>query len=323
MLVQALAEYADTRLRDQMDDPAFERKPVPLLLELSRDGRFLSFIPHEETVTRGKKTKTQPRERLVPKSPVNRNSGAHPLLAFDDAKYLFGPGSWTKGNQEQDHREKHEAFVALLAEAAQATGDESLQTCVRFYEAAGELEKAQAAFDAKVTGGILLSVSPEGPVVDRTAAQDFWRDHFQKKSLIRNEKGGTGMCLISGKLGSIAPTHDLIKGAASLGGQPSGVALMSFDKESFRSYGWDKNANSPVLPERARAYVLALNDLLGGFGKSRVDHNGVGFLYWTRKPVADDVMAIFERADPDQVRRVLSCALQASPSSPTNSISSR
>lgn len=305
MLVQALAEYADTRLQDQMEDPAFERKPVPLLLELAQDGCFLAFIPHEESVVRGKKTVTQARKHLVPKTPVNRNSGAHPLLAFDDAKYLFGPGPWTKDTQERDHREKHEAFVALLGEAAQTTGDEALRACVKFYQMPSEVDKARAALDAKVTGSILLSVSPDGPVVDRQAVREFWRVHFEKKSLTRNEKGGTGMCLVSGRVGPIAPTHDLIKGATALGGQPSGVALMSFDKEAFRSYGWDKNANSPVSPERARAYVLALNDLLGGMGKSRVVHNGVGFLYWTRKPVTDDPMTILERADPNEVKRVL------------------
>jgi CRISPR-associated protein Csd1 len=159
VLIQALAEYADTRLQDQMEDPAFERKPVPVLLELASDGRFLGFIPHEETVTRGKKTVTQPRKRLVPKSPVNRNSGAHPLLAFDGAKYLFGPGPWTKDKQEQDHQEKHQAFVAQLIDAARVTGDEGLQSCVKFYETPCEVDKARAAFDAKVTGGIMLSCS--------------------------------------------------------------------------------------------------------------------------------------------------------------------
>jgi CRISPR-associated protein Csd1 len=305
MLVQALAEYADTRLRDQLEDPAFERKRVQVLLELSSDGRFLGFIPHEETVTRGKKQVTQARERTVPKSPVNRNSGAHPLLAFDDAKYLFGPGAWTKPSQEEDHRQKHEAFVGLLREAAENTGDEGLRACVRFYERTGEVDRAREAFDTRVTGGIALSVASYGPVIDREAVRDYWRARFQTKAAVRNEKGGMGMCLISGRIGPVAPTHDLIKGATALGGQPSGVALMSFDKEAFRSYGWAKNANSPVSPERAKAYVLALNDLLSGFGRSRVDHNGVGFLYWTRKPVTDDPMSILERADPDEVRRVI------------------
>ena len=174
MLVQALAEYADSRLQDQMEDPAFERKPVAVLLDLGPDGRFLGFIPHEETVTRGKKSVTRPREKLVPKSPVNADSGVHPLLAFDDAKYLFGPGPWTKENQEEDHRKKHEAFVALLAEAAQATGDEALKACVRFYERPGEVEKARGAFDPKVTGGILLSVATR-PVIEREPVKEFWR----------------------------------------------------------------------------------------------------------------------------------------------------
>jgi CRISPR-associated protein Csd1 len=318
MLVQALAEYADTRLRNQLDDPAFERKRVPLLLEISSGGRFLGFIPHEETVTRGKKTAAQPRELVAPKSPVNRNSGAHPLLACDDAKYLFGPGPWTKDNQLEDHQEKHEAFVALLREAARATGDDALNACARFYDAPEEVEKARQAFDAKTTGSIALSVSPGGLVIAKPEVRAFWRTHFDRKSLARNEKGGLGMCLVCGKAESIAPTHDLIKGASKLGGQPSGIALMSFDKDAFRSYGWEKNANSPVCPDRARAYVAALNDLLAGFGKSRVDHNGAGFLYWTRKPVDQDPMAILDRAEPDEVRRVLELRAASLPMSEAN-----
>jgi CRISPR-associated protein Csd1 len=93
-----------------------------------------------------------------------------------------------------------------------------------------------------------------------------------------------GECLISGKSGPIAPTHDKIKGLSSLGGQAAGVALMSFDKEAFRSYGWEQNENSPVSPDRAQAYVLALNDLLrqGKVKPSRRDIAGIGFIFWTR-----------------------------------------
>jgi CRISPR-associated protein Csd1 len=305
MLIQALAEYADSRLQDRLDDPAFERKPVPIALDLAGDGRFLDFIPHEETISRGKKTFTQARSHMVPKSPVNRMSGAHPLLAFDDAKYVLGPGPWTKDRQENDHRAKHEAFVELIREAARTTKDEGLIACVRFYDSPSEVERARTKFDPKINGGILLSVSGV-PVIDRETVKDFWRSRFEERSCARNEKGGTAMCLISGRIGTIAPTHDLIKGTAALGGQPSGVALMSFDKDAFRSYGWEKNANSPVSPNRARAYVLALNDLLGG-SQNRVVHNRVAFLYWTRKPVSADPMTILERADPEEVRRVLQC----------------
>src|ERR1043165_8754658 len=117
----------------------------------------------------------------------------------------------------------------------------------------------------------------------------------------RNERGGEGMCLISGKIGPVAPTHEKIKGASS--GQSAGVSLMSFDKEAFRSYGWEQNANSPVSPERAAAYVLALNDLLKRGNTSRVDHCGVGFLFWTRKVVEKTPISILEEADPEQVKQ--------------------
>jgi CRISPR-associated protein Csd1 len=113
------------------------------------------------------------------------------------------------------------------------------------------------------------------------------------------------MCLISGRVGPIAPTHEKIKGLASLGGQSAGVALMSFDKDAFCSYGWEQNANSPVSPERAAAYVLALNDLLKRGKSSRIDRCGVGFLFWTKKLVERTPFSIVEDADPEEVRQLL------------------
>jgi CRISPR-associated protein Csd1 len=59
---------------------------------------------------------------------------------------------------------------------------------------------------------------------------------------------------------------------------------MSLDKGAFRSYGWEQNENSPLSPDRAQAYVLALNDLLrqGKPRPSRRDIAGIGFIFWTR-----------------------------------------
>lgn len=296
MLIQALAEYADTRLQDQLNDLAFETKPVPYLLEIAGDGRFLNFIPRTEEVQRGKKKVKQTQTLLIPKSPVNRNTGIHPLLACDDMKYVLG-------NQEKD-RDKHLAFVALLDAAAAATGDPALESCVAFYRRTDQLEAARQAM-ADQKPGTVIALSVQGPVVFRESVRRYWREHYQKANAARNEKGGEGMCLISGKIGPIAPTHEKIKGLGSLGGQPAGVSLMSFDKEAFRSYGWEQNANSPVSPERAAAYVLALNDLLKHDNTSRINRCGVGFLFWTKKPATNTPMSILEEADPDQVKQLL------------------
>ena len=306
MLIQALAEYADSRLRDQLDDLAFESKPVPLSLEISAAGEFFGWIRHEETVTKGKKQFKQIHVQTVPKSPVNRNSGAHPLLAFDDAKYVFGVGPWTKAGQESDHAEKHAKFVELIGEAARSTQDEGLTACARFYDRPDQIGAALASFDVKTTGGIALSLHPDGPIVRREKAQTFWREHYGKKFGTRNDAGGVGMCLVSGEIGAIAPTHDKIKGAASIGGQAAGVALMSFDKDAFQSYGWESCANSPVSPNRAQAYVLALNHLMAGRQTSRVDRNGTAFLFWLRQPEnAFNPMSILDEANSDDIKRLL------------------
>jgi CRISPR-associated protein Csd1 len=141
-------------------------------------------------------------------------------------------------------------------------------------------------------------------VVAHNTVRQYWREHYRKANADRNQKGGEGMCLISGKIGPIAPTHEKVKGVGSLGGQQAGVSLMSFDKDAFCSYGWEQNANSPVSPERAAAYVLALNDLLKRGNASRIDRCGVGFLFWTKKFIEKTPISIVEEADPEQVKQL-------------------
>jgi CRISPR-associated protein Csd1 len=305
MLVQALAEYADNYLADELNDAAWEMKPVLWQLAISRQGTFLNATQRTQAETRGKKQVQVAMQMNVPRSPVNRNSGEHPLLGTDDIAYVVGAGPWTpdKTADKEKAEKHHEAFVALIGKAAAETGDAALQSCVRFYANAEEVEKARNAL-REAKPGALVALSVGEPLVEREAVQQFWRSHYQREFDGRME-GSDGECMISGKLGPIAPTHEKIKGLSSLGGQASGVALMSFDKEAFRSYGWEQNRNSPVSPDRALAYVLALNNLLKQDKGRRVDIAGVGFLYWLRNP--DDIRAIdpMDRYDAAQVKELL------------------
>jgi CRISPR-associated protein Csd1 len=309
MLVQALAEYADHYLADELNDAAWEMKPVPWLLEISRQSKFLNATPRTKTETRGKKQVQVPVQMSVSRSPVNRNSGEHPLLGTDDIAYVLGVGPWTpdkKADKEKADKH-HEAFVSLIGKAAADTGDAALASCVHFYANPEEVEKARNAL-REAKPGTLVALSVGEPLVERPLVQQFWRDHYQREFSGRME-GSDGECMISGKLGPIAPTHEKIKGVSSLGGQASGVALMSFDKEAFRSYGWEQNRNSPVSPDRALAYVLAFNDLLKQDkkpGKGRKDIAGIGFLYWLKNPADLDVIDVMDVADPEQVRKLFS-----------------
>jgi CRISPR-associated protein Csd1 len=306
MLVQALAEYADHYLADELNDAAWEMKPVPWLLEISRQGTFLNTTPRMTAEVRGKKQVQVPVQMSVPRSPVNRNSGEHPLLGTDDIAYVLGVGPWTpdKKTDKEKAEKHHEAFVALSGRAAAETGDAALGACTRFYANTEEVEKARNAL-REAKPGTLVALSVGEPLVERESVQQFWRKHYQAAFAVRME-GSDGECMVSGKFGPIAPTHEKIKGVSSLGGQAAGVALMSFDKEAFRSYGWEQNRNSPVSPDRALAYVLAFNDLLKQDKGRRKDIAGIGFLYWLRNSSDLDALDLMDRADPEQVKKLLS-----------------
>jgi len=303
MLVQALAEYADRVLGEQLADEAWEEKPVPYLIEIGDTGDFLNITPRLVPAVRGKKTVSVPSPLRVPRSPVPRNAGLYPLLAADDIKYVLGPGAWTTKGQEENNRERHHAFADLIRAAAAATKDEALEACAQFYNRPDQVELARKALQ-DVKPGAIVALSLGGPVVNRAAVRSYWRTHYDSASGIRIAKAGSGQCLISGRIGPIAPTHEKIKGLG-LGGQAAGVSLMSFDKEAFQSYGWAQNANSPVAPDRALAYVLALNYLLRRDNGHRRDVAGVAFVFWTREASQFDPMAAIDQADEAQVDALL------------------
>ena len=314
MFVQALAEYADTYLSDELSNEAWEEKPVPFFVTFDAAGTFLSIVPHNEQAVRGKKTVSIPAPLPVPRSPVLRNAGLHPRLAVDDIRYVLGAGPWTLKDQEQNNRERNEAFIGLLNKAACASADEGLGAAAAFYSRPDQVAAAHTALKEAKAGSLVALALHNEPLVRRAAVKSYWSNHYAAIATGRIAKGGDAECLICGIIGPIAPTHEKIKGLTSLGGQAAGVSLMSFDKEAFRSYGWEQNANSPVSANRAMAYVLALNDLLRRDGNHRRDIGGVGFIFWTKEKTEFDPMAILESPPtPDQIQRMLDLNPTANP----------
>jgi len=312
VFVQALAAYTDEYLSEDLKADAWEEKPVPFLIGIGPEGSFLGITERFRDETRGKKTFAVPNQLQVPRSPVNRNSGLHPLLAADDIKYVLGAGAWTPPRDEQNATARHEAFVRLIQRAAAETHDPGLAACAIFYQRSDQVQAARDALNNAKPGAV-IALSVDGPLVLRPAVRAFWNDHYRRAFGERVAAGGTGECMISGRVGPIAPTHEKIKGTSSLGGQAAGVSLMSFDKPAFRSYGWEQNLNSPVSPDRAMAYVLALNDLLRIDKGHRRDIAGTGFIYWTRKPEQFDPMSIAEQANHEQVSALLRLDPKAAP----------
>ena len=89
-----------------------------------------------------------------------------------------------------------------------------------------------------------------------------------------------GQCLITGQFAPIAPIHAAIKGVN--GAQTSGASLVSFNQDSFCSYGKEQNYNAPISKSAAFAYTTALNHLLAS-ENNHVRVRDMTVVFWADK----------------------------------------
>ncbi len=125
------------------------------------------------------------------------------------------------------------------------------------------------------------------------------------------DEGEQGICLVSGRKSSIALTHPSIKGV--VGAQSSGAALVSFNCQSFTSYGKEQSANAPVSENAARTYTSALNYLLQREHSQTVRIGDTSMVFWAEKasPVETFFGGFFEpepaseaEQDQEQLERI-------------------
>ena len=93
---------------------------------------------------------------------------------------------------------------------------------------------------------------------------------------------GQQMCLVTGAWAPIARIHPAIKGI--WGGQSAGGALVSFNCDSFTSYGKEQSYTAPVSQKVAQAYVAALNFLLNRENKRCIQIGDASTVFWAEKP---------------------------------------
>ncbi|MFS6938019.1 type I-C CRISPR-associated protein Cas8c/Csd1 [Neisseria animaloris] len=264
MILASLARYY-RRLAAENDDRTGEPKVPPYgfseekigwVLVLDSDGLLVDVVQH--FTTEGKKT--QPRLMSVPR-PEKRTSGVKPNFLWDKTAYALGvEANKDKATaKEQPFRPFEKTFAAfreLHLEALKDTQDEGLLALRRFLERWQPEQFAHPPcrpdmLDANV---VFRLDGTRGYIHQREAAQALWAGR------LKNDEAEQGLCLISGESAPIARLHPAIKGV--FGGQSSGGSIISFNKESFTSFGKEQGANAPVSEVSAFAYTTALNYLL-------------------------------------------------------------
>lgn len=293
MILKRLVEYADSRMK--LPPPMYGEMPVRWLIDIRSDGTLEGFVSSQ-----GGDGKAGKRGRAMTVPQTDRTSGVRANLLVDNGEYVLGI---PKPKSKPERTEKcHRAFVELTKRCAEETGEPSVEAVVKFLEdwSPHNSETLPDDFDPNLN----LTFRVEGliPAEELTSVQQFWEAHTSGDS--GDAAAQVQMtCLVTGEIGKVEETlPGNIKGIP--GGQTSGTALVSANKEPFTSYGLKRATTSPISKAAGERFNKALNHLLAG-EKSRIYIGPTAYVFWTREESGFDLASFVRQPDPEVVRRLL------------------
>lgn len=277
MILQALYEYYErkSKLPDSKLPPeGFQWKEIPFVFELDSSGRFITIKDTREDYGKNNRCK----EFLVPREEI-RSSNTQPNLLWDNIEYVFGIPKNSKAKKRAE--ERHRAFMSRLnkefSEDTEAMN--ILNPVIRFLENDPESEILknnlvselwkEAIKNSDSTNVIFRILdNPEESICESLMG------HIQK-----NPVSDMGICLITGEKTSIEKKHFKIKG---IYGAENPCTLVSFNNDSFLSYGKDQSLNAPVSTKAEFYYTTALNDLLGKDSENKLLIGDMTTVFWAQ-----------------------------------------
>lgn len=257
MILQALVEhYENLAEQGKISQHGWCSAKVSYAIELGEDGSVKAIIQLKNEIHRGNKSIWAPSTMCVPEH-VTRTSGVSSYFLCDNAGRFLGIS--LKENKEEAIKYFNAAKERHLAILDNVDSKMARAICLFFKNWNPEDAKKNEAicehWDELNEGGNLIFCMGKNFAQDDALIKKAWEE-----SLNGDEEETTGICLVTGKKDRIARIHRGIKGVA--GAQSSGAALVSFNAQSFESYGKEQSYNAPVGKYAEFAYTTALNYLL-------------------------------------------------------------
>jgi len=266
-LLRELSRYAVTN--GLASRPGYKAKESKWTIVISDAGEFIHLL------------KEQKMNLMCPHLEQNQliaggETRSHFLL--DTVQVLVGVG-------DDKVMRKHQYFLHMLDAASDA--EPRLKVCALFLQDATQLETLrQACFKdkAKLTDTATFRVG-NTYVVDLDSWHTWWDSYVKSLSGGKAIASSLMRCFMTGELAQAAQSHPKISGLHVVGGQASGTALISFDKDAFASYGLEQSQNAACSTEASVEYRDALNHLIAQAPKPM---GGSLYLHWYHQPVPDE-----------------------------------
>lgn len=301
MMLQALMSYGE---RENLGDADFEPVGVRWLIPLDGVGGLTGGpIPLAENPD---EKKPRPKQFLRPfTSPNELNQGTKSHFLCDTlerATLLLDPKAEEKASAR---RVQHQYFKALLTEAAAACPAEGqrLHAVLNFLntpDSVAKLHRLLVSARAKASDNASFAVNGFN-LLNSEALKVFWRQRRCKAAAgsprIRR------ICIATGELADTLDTTEKIKGVP--GGLATGTNLISFDKDSFCSFGLEQAQNAALSAPAELKVRSALNRLIEISRSQRLVFNDTIHLHWSRQPMEQDPMDPVVTGDKDAIEKLL------------------
>lgn len=260
MILEALyRHYGDLLRQGKVSRKGWMPAKVSAALRLDEEGNLIGFIPLMVEKTRGKKKVLLPSEMNVPE--YGTRSGKAPKAQYlcDNAKFFLGIDEKSENGVNEAYFER--AKERQLKELSGCSSLAGKAVCAFF-----ENWKPEQAKDNPVIKEFLEDIVSASNLVfwvgDDYAHNDEEIIRLWDKTCTQTSNESLGRCLVTGDRAPIARLHKSFHGVK--GAQSSGAMLVSFNVESFESYGKEnaQGLNAYVSEQAAFGYGEALNYLL-------------------------------------------------------------
>lgn len=289
MILQALTEYYQ-RKKDagEIAPVGWEQKPIPFIVLIDRNGKFIKFKDTREFI--GKKAK--PKIFLVPSLGEQKGSGIKANFFWENIEYFFGiPVKDKKDNKYISRvREQHEEFINKIKSIEESCNKnmaykavvEFLKSKDKSFVKGDELWKD--VFESN--SNLLFEVEGFGIITDIE----------EIKHSINNIENASpdGFCLVTGEFEKIARLHPPIKGVKNA--NSTGAGLVAVNNEisngvnkgqtpAFASYMKQQGYNSPISEKAAFFYTASLNYLLrnDSVNDNKIYLEDLTLIFWSEK----------------------------------------
>lgn len=316
MILQALCEYYDRKAEagDPLPPVGFEEKAIPFVIVLDKAGNFIQLRDTREIPEKGKPV---PGSFLVPQGVKRSGARAYETAycLWDHYGYVLNQPKVAKPDSEPTEKEtdmaakQHHAFVELVDRLAkEIPDDEGVWAVQAFLRSETEKEKVKQAPEfqecLKISGcNLTFQLSTETDLVCQSPGVQQW---IREQPL--DKENQEGICLVTGERSKIARLHPPVKGV--WGAQMAGANVVSFNIDSFNSWGKEKGNNAPVSEDAAFKYTTALNQLLRTNSPQRMQLNEISVVWWStgENQLEQSFSSFFNDApkdDPDQSARAV------------------